>query len=119
MEEVLSCDKMISGRANMIDPLGAPKIFSANVCFVIGLLFAVRYSLFRFRVCKIKKNRLKRYHLFAFGSVCESRDHLETLFFTKSLKDERKYLDLSEKLDKLGRKLNLLIQTIQSDSPRK
>ena len=57
--------------------------------------------------------------VFAFGSVCESRDHLETLFFTKSLKDERKYLDLSEKLDKLGRKLNLLIRAIQSDNPRK
>ena len=60
-----------------------------------------------------------RFLVYAFGSVCESTDHLETLFFTKSLKDERKYLDLSEKLDKLGRKLNLLIRAIQSDNPRK
>ena len=60
-----------------------------------------------------------RFLVFAFGSVCESTDHLETLYSTKSLKDEMKYNDLSEKLDKLGRKLNLLIRAIQSDNPRK
>jgi len=57
--------------------------------------------------------------VFAFGSVCETTDHLETLFITRSLNDERKFRDLSEKLDKLGRKLNLLIQRIQSDNYRK
>ncbi|MCX6248426.1 MAG: four helix bundle protein [Bacteroidetes bacterium] len=55
----------------------------------------------------------------AFGSVCESQDHLETLYLTKSLKDENKYHDLAEKLDKLGRKLNLLIRAIQADNPRR
>jgi four helix bundle protein len=55
----------------------------------------------------------------ALGSVCESQDHLETLFCTQSLKDEKKFNELIEKLEKLGRKLNLLIKVIQSDTPRK
>jgi len=45
----------------------------------------------------------------------ETNDHLETLYQTKSLKDEKKFLILSEKLDKLGRKLNLFIQAIDQD----
>ena len=51
----------------------------------------------------------------SFGSVMETNDHLETLYQTKSLKDEKKFLLLSEKLDKLGRKLNLFIQAIDQD----
>jgi four helix bundle protein len=47
------------------------------------------------------------------GSLDETMDHLETLYFTKSLKDAKKYLDLKEKFDKLGRKLNLFIRAIQ------
>ena len=54
----------------------------------------------------------------AFGSMCETIDHLETLFVTKSMKDKTKYLQMSEKLDKLGRKLNLFIQAIEKDNPR-
>jgi four helix bundle protein len=55
----------------------------------------------------------------ASGSNTETSDHLETLFLTRSLKNEKKYFLLSEKLDKLGRKLNLFIQTIQNDNPRR
>jgi four helix bundle protein len=51
----------------------------------------------------------------SFGSLMETNDHLETLFKTKSLKDEYKFQMLSEKLDKLGRKLNLFIKTIDQD----
>jgi four helix bundle protein len=58
-----------------------------------------------------------RFLVFSFGSVMETNDHLETLYQTKSLKDEKKFLILSEKLDKLGRKLNLFIQSIQHDNP--
>ena len=57
--------------------------------------------------------------VYSFGSLMETNDHLETLYQTKSLKDEKKFLILSEKLDKLGRKLNLFIQTVQNDNPRK
>jgi four helix bundle protein len=59
-----------------------------------------------------------RFLVLSFGSVMETNDHLETLYQTKSLKDEKKFLILSEKLDKLGRKLNLFIQSIQNDNPR-
>jgi four helix bundle protein len=48
----------------------------------------------------------------SFGSLMETNDHLETLHQTKSLKDEKKFLILSEKPDKLGRKLNLFIQAV-------
>jgi four helix bundle protein len=51
----------------------------------------------------------------SFGSLMETNDHLETLYKTKSLKDEKKFHMLNEKLDKLGRKLNLFIQTIDQD----
>jgi four helix bundle protein len=51
----------------------------------------------------------------SFGSLMETNDHLETLYQTKSLKDEKKFLILSEKLDKLGRKLNLFIQAVDQD----
>ena len=56
-----------------------------------------------------------RFLVLSFGSVMETNDHLETLYQTKSLKDEKKFLILSEKLDKLGRKLNLFIQAIDQD----
>jgi four helix bundle protein len=55
----------------------------------------------------------------SFGSACESLDHIETLFLTKSLKDEDKYKLLIQKLCTLGKKLNTLIQVIQSDNPRR
>jgi four helix bundle protein len=57
--------------------------------------------------------------IIAFGSACETQDHLETLFNTKSLKNDQKYNELSEKLDKLCRKLNMLIQRIQYDNQKK
>jgi four helix bundle protein len=51
--------------------------------------------------------------IIAQGSLDETMDHLETLYFTKSLKDEKIYHDLKEKADKLGRKLNLFISAIR------
>ena len=49
----------------------------------------------------------------ALGSTLETADHLETLSQTKSLTDVRKYKELEDKLDKLGRMINLFIQTIR------
>jgi four helix bundle protein len=54
--------------------------------------------------------------IIAFASNCETIDHLETLLKTKSLKNIKKCEELMEKLDKLGRKLNLLIQRIQVEN---
>ena len=46
------------------------------------------------------------------GSNDETVDHLETLFETRSLTDEDLYKDLSERLDKLGKKLNLFTKSV-------
>jgi four helix bundle protein len=53
-----------------------------------------------------------RFLTYALASNDETTDHLETLFETKSLKNEDLFLDLHERLDKLGKKINLFIQTI-------
>jgi four helix bundle protein len=51
--------------------------------------------------------------IMAQGSLDETMDHLETLYLTKSLKNLRKYQDIKEDIDKLGRKLNLFISAIR------
>jgi len=48
-----------------------------------------------------------RFLIISIASNDETIDHLDNLFETKSLKDKMLYEDLSERLDKLGRKLNL------------
>lgn len=54
-----------------------------------------------------------RYLVFAQASNDETLDHLETLWETESLKNEKLYNELHEKIDKLGRKLNLFIKGIE------
>ena len=49
----------------------------------------------------------------ALGSSVETIDHLETLFQTHSLKNQKQYESLHESLDDLGRKLNLFIQSVE------
>ena len=51
----------------------------------------------------------------SYASLMETNDHLETLFQTKSLIDKKKYDNLHELLDKLGRKLNLFIQSVEKN----
>ncbi len=55
-----------------------------------------------------------KFLIYALSSNDETIDHLETLFETKSLKDENLYNELKEKLDKLGRKLNNFIQSVEN-----
>ena len=59
-----------------------------------------------------KQNFIK-FLIYALSSNDETVDHLETLFETKSLKDENIYNELKEKLDKLGKKLNSFIQSVE------
>ncbi len=54
-----------------------------------------------------------KFLIYALSSNDETTDHLETLFETKSLKDENLYNELKEKLDKLGKKLNNFIQSVE------
>ena len=58
------------------------------------------------------KNEFIRFLTYAMGSNDETVDHLETLFETGSLTDEDLYKDLSERLDKLGKKLNLFTKSV-------
>ena len=53
------------------------------------------------------KQEFIRFLIYAIGS------NDETLFETKSLTDKKLYQDLSERLDKLGRKLNLFIKSVE------
>jgi four helix bundle protein len=50
--------------------------------------------------------------VYSLGSNDETLDHLETLFETGSLQDEGLYNNLSERLQLLGKKLNLFRQSI-------
>ena len=58
------------------------------------------------------KQEFIRFLVYAIASNDETTDHLETLFETESLTDQALYKDLSERLDKLGRKLNLFIKSV-------
>ena len=54
-----------------------------------------------------------RYLIIAQASLDETTDHILTLYRTGSIKDNTKFNELNEKLDKLGRKLNLFIQSVR------
>ena len=56
-----------------------------------------------------------RFLTYSIASNDETLDHLETLFDTGSLKDEKLYADLHPQIELLGKKLNLFIQTIEKD----
>ena len=50
----------------------------------------------------------------AIASNDETLDHFETLFQTNSLKDKEKYERLHDRIDELGRKLNLFIKSVET-----
>jgi four helix bundle protein len=54
-----------------------------------------------------------RFLTYAIASNDETFDHLLNLFETKSLIDSEIFEDISERLDKLGKKLNLFLQTVE------
>ncbi|MGB5748848.1 MAG: four helix bundle protein [Desulfobacterales bacterium] len=58
------------------------------------------------------KQEFIRFLIYAIGSNDETTDHLDTLYETGSLKDGELHRELSDRLDKLGRKLNLFIQSV-------
>jgi four helix bundle protein len=61
------------------------------------------------------KQEFIRFLVYAIASNDETLDHLETLFETESLKDNDIYRDLQVRLDKLGRKLNLFIKSVDKN----
>jgi four helix bundle protein len=56
-----------------------------------------------------------RFLTYSIASNDETMDHLETLFETGSLADEELYNSLKNRVDLLGRKLNLFIQTVGAE----
>ncbi len=61
------------------------------------------------------KQEFIRFLVYAIASNDETTDHLETLFETESLTDQELFHDLSERLDKLGKKLNLFIRSVKKN----
>ncbi|NNL41648.1 MAG: four helix bundle protein [Desulfobacterales bacterium] len=60
------------------------------------------------------KQEFIKFLVYAIASNDETTDHLETLFETESLKDQKLYQDLTERLDKLGKKLTLFIRSVNN-----
>lgn len=60
------------------------------------------------------KQEFIRFLTFAHASCDETIDHLETLFDTGSLTDSDAYQEIQEQLNRLGGKLNILIQSVES-----
>jgi four helix bundle protein len=54
-----------------------------------------------------------KFLIYALSSNDETIDHLETLHDTGSLKDTSLYLILHERLEILGKKLNLFLQSVE------
>jgi len=59
------------------------------------------------------KQEFIKFLIYALSSNDETIDHLETLFETESLKDEELYADLHNRLELLGKKLNLFTQSVE------
>ena len=67
---------------------------------------------------RIYKMDYIKHLLYAQASNDETTDHLEILFETKSLTDDKLFKDLSERLNTLGKKLNKFIQAVQQPETR-
>jgi len=59
------------------------------------------------------KQEFVKYLTYSQGSCDETIDHLETLFDTESLTDQPLYEDLHQRLDRLGRQINMFIQSVE------
>jgi four helix bundle protein len=54
-----------------------------------------------------------RHLVYAFASLIETTDHLETFHETGSLANKELFEDINSRLDILGKKLNLFIQSVE------
>lgn len=65
------------------------------------------------------KSDYERYITISLASNDETIDHLENLFETGSLTDENLYNELHSKIEKLGKKINRFLQSVQNDHQSK
>jgi four helix bundle protein len=61
------------------------------------------------------KQEFIKFLIYSLASRDETRDHLDTLFDTKSFGDEDKYRYFCEEYDHLGRMINNFIKSVDSD----
>ena len=61
------------------------------------------------------KQEFIRYLTYALGSCDETMDHWETLFETGSLQDKILYENVRNKIDLLGKKLNLFLKAVEEE----
>jgi four helix bundle protein len=59
------------------------------------------------------KQEFIRFIIYALASCDETADHLDTLVSTKSVRAVATTAELTRKLDELGRKLNLFLQSVE------
>jgi len=59
------------------------------------------------------KNDYIRFITFALASNDETIDHLETLYETESLTDDKIFKQIDSKLQILGKKINKFLQSVQ------
>jgi len=64
------------------------------------------------------KNDYIKFIIYALASNDETIDHLDILFETKSLADEKLYKELREKFEILGRKINNFLRSVEKDHSR-
>jgi len=62
------------------------------------------------------QNDYLRFLTYAHASVDETRDHLESLYETGSLKEKEKFNELCKSIDLMGKMLYKLIKNIEMDS---
>lgn len=63
---------------------------------------------------RMYKAEFIKYLVYALASTDETKDHLETLFKTKSFTDQDSFKDYGERLELLGKKLHLFIKGVQN-----
>lgn len=61
------------------------------------------------------KQEFIKFLTYSLGSCDETRDHLDTLYETKSLKDKTKYEYFCEEYDHLGKMISNFIKSVESD----
>ena len=61
------------------------------------------------------KQEFIRFLTYALASCDETTDHLENLHESESLEDEALYQDLHKRLQTLGKKMNLFIQSVEKE----
>ena len=59
------------------------------------------------------KMEFVRFLTYSLASCDETKDHLETLFETESLKDKAFFEELHQRLEILGKKINKFIQSVE------